>query len=278
MDIFVDPRPVLKRHGLRPKRSWGQNFLVSAAAVEHIARLCVDRPDRRVIEIGAGPGTLTQALLALGARVTAVERDREMCRVLEAEGGEVPGFTLAEADAAAFDYQALLAAEPAVVAGNLPYQITGRILRRVLESETQPLRSVFTVQAEVADRLVAGPGDRARGALSVMVEARCEARISRRLPATAFSPRPKVRSAVVELVPRATPLFEDLDAAQFDTAVKAAFTGRRKTLRNSLLTSGWADRETVDDILDASGIDPGIRAERLDAKTLVALARAGESK
>jgi 16S rRNA (adenine1518-N6/adenine1519-N6)-dimethyltransferase len=278
MDIFVDPRAVLKRHGLRPKRSWGQNLLISAAAVERIARSCVDRPERHVIEIGAGPGTLTNALLALGARVTAVERDREMCRVLEAELGGSPGFTLAEADASSFDYQALLAAEPSVVAGNLPYQITGRILRRVLESATPPLRAVFTVQLEVADRLVAGPGDRARGALSAMVEARCEAEISLRLPATAFSPRPRVRSAVVELTPRAAPLFEGIEATRFDTAVKAAFTGRRKTLRNALLTSGWAERENVDQILETAGIDPGIRAERLDTSALVALARAGESK
>lgn len=274
MDIFVDPRAVLKRHGLRPKRSWGQNFLVAAGAVEKIARLCVDEPGRAVIEIGAGLGTLTGALLSLGARVIAVEREREMCRVLRAELGDAPGLTLAEADATGFDYRAALEDGPAVIAGNLPYQITGRILRLVLELEPPPLRSVFTVQAEVAQRLIAGPGDRARGALSAMADARCEARIALRLPPSAFSPRPKVRSAVVELVPRSAPRFGELDGQEFDAAVKAAFSSRRKTVRNALLASGWLDAAAVDDVLKQAGIDPGIRAERIETDGFTELARA----
>jgi 16S rRNA (adenine1518-N6/adenine1519-N6)-dimethyltransferase len=278
MPVFVDPRTVLKRHGLRPKRSWGQNFLVNAGAVEKIARLCVDRPGRLVVEIGPGLGTLTNALLAVGGKVIAVEREREMCRILTAEIGGDPGFTLVEADAATFDYEARLTGEPVVIAGNLPYQITGRILRQVLDLQAAPLRAVFTVQAEVADRLTAGPGQRARGALSALVDARYEVRVALRLPPNAFVPRPKVRSAVVELVPRETPLYGDLDGAEFNLAVKAAFTGRRKTLRNALLTALWVDPSSIDAVLRDAEVDPRVRAERLDTSAFAALARARLNK
>jgi len=271
---FEDPRAVLKRHGLAPKKSWGQNFLVSRSAVERIARLCVDEPGRHVVEIGAGLGTLTAALLGMGARVTAVERDPDMCAVLEAELGGVPGFALAPGDAATFDYAACLGGARGVVAGNLPYQITGRILRRVLQSEMPLVRAVFMVQAEVADRLCAPPGARDRAALSAMTQARCRPGIVVRLPPTAFSPRPRVRSAVVDLVPLEAPLYGDLGGARFDRAVKAAFASRRKMIRNSLLTAGAGSREQISELLARSGIDPETRAERLPNATLVALATA----
>jgi 16S rRNA (adenine1518-N6/adenine1519-N6)-dimethyltransferase len=278
MPIFVDPRTVLKRHGLRPKRSWGQNFLISSRAVEKIARLCVDEPGRKVVEIGPGPGTLTQAMLSVGGQVIAVERERDMCRILEAELGDEPGLTVIEADAATFDYGARLGGEPVVIAGNLPYQITGRILRQVLDLEATPLRAVFTVQAEVANRLVARPGDRARGALSVMVDARYEVKIALRLRASAFYPKPKVRSAVVELTPRSPARFGDLDGTEFNTAVKAAFTVRRKTLRNALLTALWIDASSIDDVLHEAGVDPRARAQHLETEAFANLARARLNK
>jgi 16S rRNA (adenine1518-N6/adenine1519-N6)-dimethyltransferase len=278
MPVFVDPRTVLKRHGLRPKRSWGQNFLVSAGAVEKIARLCVDRPGRTVVEIGPGLGTLTHALLAVGGKVIAVERERDMCRILEAELGDVEGFTLVEADAATFDYGSRLRGEQVVIAGNLPYQITGRILRRVLDLEAAPHRAVFTVQAEVAERLVAGPGERGRSALSVLVDARFEVRIALRLPPTAFTPRPKVRSAVVELVPRNRSILDDLDGSEFNAAVKAAFSGRRKMVRNALVTAGWVDALSADAVLAIAGIDPRARAEHLKTEAFVELVRARLNK
>jgi 16S rRNA (adenine1518-N6/adenine1519-N6)-dimethyltransferase len=278
MTSFVDPRAVLKRHGIRPKDSWGQNLLVSAAAVDRIAELAVPDPGGVVIEIGAGPGTLTRALLARGARVIAVERDREMCRIIEAELGDTAGFTLAAADAATFDYSAWPDDTPGVIAGNIPYQITGRILRRVLETPIPPIRSVLTIQAEVAERLVAKPGDSARGALSAMADARCEIAIAMRLQPGAFSPMPKVRSAVVVLETRPEPLYGELDGQGFDAAVKAAFSTRRKTVRNALLQSGYADKGTIDELLRLADIDPGTRAERLDTLSFAALARAGLNK
>ncbi|MDD5309116.1 MAG: 16S rRNA (adenine(1518)-N(6)/adenine(1519)-N(6))-dimethyltransferase RsmA, partial [Deltaproteobacteria bacterium] len=269
-------RAVLRRHDLRPKRSWGQNFLVSRRAVATIAARCVDEPGRMVVEIGAGLGTLTRAILAAGGRVVAVERDRDLCRVLEAELGGVPGFELAEADAATFDYAGILEQAPGVIAGNLPYQLTGRILRRISDEGLPVPRAVLTVQEEVAERLAAGPGDKARGALSVMIDARFEIALVMRLLPSAFHPAPRVRSAVIELVRRQSPAFEGVDGVFFDRVVKAAFASRRKTIRNSLVAGGPMPAEVAELALSQAAIDPGIRAEELPTSTFAGLAQALE--
>jgi 16S rRNA (adenine1518-N6/adenine1519-N6)-dimethyltransferase len=273
-DGFEDPRAVLRRYDLHPKRSWGQNFLVSRRALAAIAARCVDEPGRLVVEIGAGLGTLTRAILSAGGRVVAVERDRDLCRVLEAELGGLPGFTLAEADAATFDYAGVLAGAPGVVAGNLPYQLTGRLLRRVSDEGLPVPRAVFTVQEEVADRLAAGPGDKPRGALSAMIDARFEIALVMRLVPSAFHPAPRVRSAVIELVRRPVPAFEGVGGAFFDRTVKAAFASRRKTIRNSMTASGALPIEAVAAALAEAGIDPGIRAEEVSTADFARLALA----
>jgi len=271
---FQDPRTLLKRYGLYAKKSWGQNFLVSERAVSKIADLCVDKPARKIIEIGAGLGTLTQTLLLRGGNVIAIERDKDMCEVLVSEFSENKHFKLIEADAATFDYAECMGNQPGIVAGNLPYQITGRILRRVLETEMPLLKAVFMVQEEVANRLVATPGEKARGALSVMTDGRCKVKIVLRLSPTAFVPRPKVRSAVVEFVPRETPMFKGLKQEFFDKTVKAAFSSRRKTIRNSLIASGYCSAAEAEKILNSSDINPGERAERLATMDFVKLAQA----
>ena len=263
---FKDPRAVLKRYGLHPKRSWGQCFLVSPKAVKIIADACVggDSSGIVVAEIGAGVGTLTSALIQRGAVVTAVERDREMCDILRAEIGEEAGFTLIEADAAKVDYAELFGGKPGVIAGNLPYQLTGRLIRRVVAAVDAIERAVLMVQREVAERLAAPAGHPARGALSVVVEARFHARIIHRLKPTAFHPPPKVHSAVVRLDPRDRKVFDrGIDPDAFDAMVNAAFSGRRKTLLNALVAAGIADRETVRARIAQAGIDPGLRPERL---------------
>jgi 16S rRNA (adenine1518-N6/adenine1519-N6)-dimethyltransferase len=273
--LFEDPRAVLKRHGLRPKRALSQNFLISERAVRTIAERCADEPGRRVIEIGAGAGTLTGALLGRGAAVTAIERDPELCAVLRAELGAHDALGVVEGDAAEHDYGADIGAGPAVIAGNLPYQITGLLLRRVSAVRHGLLRAVLMIQAEVADRVCAGPGERERAALSVLIQSRMETRVVLRLAPTAFAPPPKVRSAVLELTPHPEPLHGELDDAAFDAAVKAAFAGRRKTIRNSLIAATGQPADRVAALLGAAGIDPGQRAQQLENLAFVALARAG---
>ncbi len=271
---FEDPRTVLKRYGLFPKRSWGQNFLVSSRARDVIARACVDEPRRQVIEIGAGLGTLTRALLDLDACVVAVEQDREMCDVLISEFSDQDNFELKQGDATKIDYASCLNNQPGIIAGNLPYQVTGRILRRVIEESSIFLRAVFMVQKEVANRIIAPEGDKARGALSVFVQSRFKPRILLRLGPGAFHPKPKVHSAVVELHPHEHAIFDsEKDQIDFDRGVKAAFSARRKTLRNALVGGGLGSVDEVMALLARAGIDPGLRPGRLSVEDFVALGK-----
>jgi 16S rRNA (adenine1518-N6/adenine1519-N6)-dimethyltransferase len=274
---FEDPRTVLKRHALRPKRSWGQNFLVSPKAVAIIADACTENNscDTPVVEIGAGVGTLTSALLHRGRAVTAVERDREMCAILRAELGDTPGFRLLEADAAKVSYAELFKETRGVIVGNLPYQLTGRLIRSVTGAWTRISKAVLMVQAEVAERLTAPAGNPNRGALSVVVRARFDTRIIHRLKPTAFHPPPKVRSAVVRFESKGETIFDGgLNSEAFDTVVNAAFTGRRKTLRNSLIASGLEPAETVERRLAKADIDPRWRPEHLSVDDFARLAAA----
>ncbi|MDJ0762354.1 MAG: 16S rRNA (adenine(1518)-N(6)/adenine(1519)-N(6))-dimethyltransferase RsmA [Myxococcota bacterium] len=271
---FEDPRAVLKRYGLSPKRSWGQNFLISERAVNTIATHSVDVPGRRIAEIGAGIGTLTGALLRSGATVTAIERDRDMCAVLRSEFGSIDRFEVAEADAKSFDYAAWLAVGPGIVVGNLPYQITGPLLRIIMDLGPTLMRSILMIQEEVADRITAPPGTKTRGALSVMLQARCHPKILARLGPSAFYPVPKVRSAVLALDPKPSTCFDDgLQKSTFDRVVRAAFSSRRKFLKNALIAAQIGSRSTIEAILSAANIDPKVRAETLTLEQFVDLAR-----
>ncbi len=270
---WEDPRRVLERHGLTPKRGLSQSFLVARSVVERIAEALAPRPGEWVVELGPGVGTLTGALLRAGARVIAVERDRDMIAVLRAELGSVPGFEVREGDASQVDYAALAreTGGPIAVAGNLPYAITGAILRRLIAHRTQVSRAVLMVQREVRDRLLAEPGTKAWGALTVFARAAFEVQPVLKVPPGAFHPPPKVSSAVVRMLPRAHPLAEETPA--FRSAVRAIFDARRKTLRNALVQAGVpADRAAA--ALEETGIDPGLRGERLGIEQLDALARA----
>jgi 16S rRNA (adenine1518-N6/adenine1519-N6)-dimethyltransferase len=263
---FEDPRAVLKRHGLRPKHTWGQNFLVSPKALSAIANAAASpQPTpKRIIEIGAGVGTLTAALLDLGVEVVAIERDREMCEVLRQEFGSRQGFELLEADAAKIDYRSLIRDEKPVIAGNLPYQLTGRLLRAIIDMSRLITRAVVMVQEEVARRLAAPAAHPSRGALSVIAQSRFSVKTVLRLKSTAFYPPPKVRSTVICLIPSETWGNKDAGSASaFDALVHAAFTNRRKTIRNSLITAGYSRPTEIAEALARAGIDPGIRPERL---------------
>ena len=272
---YRDPRKVLAEHGLRPKRGYSQNFLCSRHAVEAIAREAAEVPSALVVELGPGLGTLSAALLAAGLRVLGVERDPDMVRVIERDF--VPhGMLLRQDDAASVDYVALAAehgADELSVVGNIPYALTGAILRNLVQARSVVARALLMVQREVRDRLQAAPGSGEYGALTVFTRIAFEASTVLKLPPTVFHPPPRVHSAVVLLERRAVPLAEE--TAAFTRTVRAVFQNRRKSLRNAL-GSAWPE-PAVDAALAACALDPKLRGENLAPEQFAALARALEA-
>jgi 16S rRNA (adenine1518-N6/adenine1519-N6)-dimethyltransferase len=267
------PRRMLQQHGLRPKHAWGQNFLDDRAVLGDIVQAARLGPDSVVVELGAGLGHLTAALLETGAKVVAVERDREMVAVLE--GMKDPRLTVLAANAARLDLASVAGTRPLTLVGNLPYHLTSSILFEVLDQHAHVLRCVFTVQKEVAERVAAGEGARSGGILTVLLGVWFDASIVRTIPAAAFHPPPKVDSAVLLLEHRTTPRAEVGDEAFFRTVVKAAFSHRRKTLLNSLRSDhALGDADHVRAALATAGVDPSRRAETLDIGEFARLARA----
>jgi 16S rRNA (adenine1518-N6/adenine1519-N6)-dimethyltransferase len=271
-----DPRSVLRRVGLTPKRSFGQNFLVSPHVVEAIAKACVpdaSAKELNVVELGAGTGALTRALAERAARVVAVERDRDLVPVLREEFADRANVAIVEGDAQAIDPAALVPA-PRVLAGNLPYQITGRLLELATEHAHALERVVFMVQLEVAERLAASPGTKAYGALTVFAGAAFAVTKLFDVSPGSFHPPPEVTSAVVLLTPRRPRLAEETDT--FRALVKGAFGARRKTLRNAW--SKVADPARVAAAAEASGIALDARGETLDVDAYARMARALDAR
>ncbi|HVV48497.1 MAG TPA: 16S rRNA (adenine(1518)-N(6)/adenine(1519)-N(6))-dimethyltransferase RsmA [Polyangia bacterium] len=273
-----DPRRVLARHGLVAKKSWGQNFLRNRAVLARIAGAARAGADDLVVEIGAGLGALTAALLALDpppARLVAIERDPDMLRVLQAELGGEPRLEIAAADAAAFDFGAAAraAGRPAIVVGNLPYQIASALILGLLEAGRAGAvgRAVVMIQREMAKRITAPPGSRVYGRLTVAVAQHAEAKILFDVKPGSFHPAPEVISSVMSLVPRPSPLAPVRDAALFEEVVKQAFATRRKMLRRALAGFG---EERAAAAFAASGVDGTRRAEELSVADFARLADA----
>lgn len=266
-----DARAILKRVGLAPKKGFGQNFLVSSHVVEAIAKACVPDAERgaaNVIELGAGLGVLTTALAPRAARVVAVERDRDLVPVVREEMAPHANVTIVEGDAQAVEPVELLPEGPRVLAGNLPYHITGRLLEQAVLHADVLDRVVFMVQLEVADRLAASPGTKAYGGLTVFVNAAFEVRKLFDVSPGSFHPPPEVTSAVVELVPRRPRLAEETET--FRALVKGAFGARRKTLRNAW--SRVAEPDAIRHAAEAVGISLDARGETLDVTAYAAMA------
>jgi len=272
-----DPRALLRKHGLSPKKSFGQNFLVNVGVIEKIAEACVPDGERgraQVLEIGAGTGALTAGLVTRAANVVAIERDRDLFPVLEETFAPEVGegrLRFVEASATHTDLGALLRELPAprVLAGNLPYQITGQLIELAVGLAPLVARAVFMVQEEVADRLVAAPGSKEYGALTVFTSAAFAVSRVVRVSPGSFHPAPKVTSAVVALVPHATARAVEDDT--FRRTVKLAFATRRKTLRNAWKSLGDA---TVSACAAAAGIDLGLRGEVLAVEDFARFAAA----
>ena len=268
-------REVVSKYGIRPRRALGQNFIYDLNITDKIARLAGDLSSCDVFEVGPGPGALTRSLLAAGARgVLVVEKDRHFLPALEeiacASGGRL---RIRIDDARFFDSSAMLA-PPVVIVANLPYNIATFLLGRWLTAECWPpvwRQMVLMFQQDVADRIVAGPGSRTFGRLSVLSQWRTEARIVMRLPAAVFVPPPRVRSAVVSFTPL-PPRPDEVKAASLERVVATAFGQRRKTLRRSLAPLAADAGRRIQEL----GIDPGERAEQLDVGDFRKLARAFE--
>jgi 16S rRNA (adenine1518-N6/adenine1519-N6)-dimethyltransferase len=268
---YPSPRALLDKYGLRAKKSWGQNFLGDEEILDHIARLAVESSGEPVIELGAGLGHLTARLVARGAEVVAVERDRDLAAVLRGElGGQV---RLLEADAARLDYRPLARGGKLSVVGNLPYHLTSPILFGLLDQADLLARAVLLVQREVAERLAAGPGTKAWGLLSVLLQHRAHVSIERRIPPGAFLPPPKVESALLHLAfgPPRAPV---ADPGRFRRLVKAGFAQRRKVLANALAASRVAPDGALASALAKAGIDARRRGETLSVEEWAALDRA----
>ena len=263
---------LIQKYGLRAKKSWGQNFLVDERAYREIVHACAIGDGDWAVEIGAGLGTLTRRLADSGAHVVAVERERDMLDVLRAELGADARIEVVEANALTFDYTAVAprAGRPPVVVGNLPYQIASPILFRLLDARASIARIVVMLQKEMADRIVAPPGEKAYGALSVMVRFYGEPKLVCRVRAGGFVPAPRVDSAVLRIVPHAAP--PSVGEQQFSRVVHAAFGQRRKTLRNAL--SAAFDVDAVDRALAAAALDGKRRGETLSVAEFTTLTRA----
>jgi 16S rRNA (adenine1518-N6/adenine1519-N6)-dimethyltransferase len=263
-------REVIQRHGLAAKKSLGQNFLLDLNLTGKIARSAGDLAGSTVVEIGPGPGGLTRALLFNGAaKVIAVERDERCLPALEEIGAHYPGrLEIVAADALKIDLAGLARGErPVRIVANLPYNIgTELLIRWLTTAEWPPFYASMTLmfQREVAERIVARPGDSAYGRLGVLAGWRTEAKILFDVPRQAFTPPPKVTSSVVHLVPRDAPMAADLRA--LENVTRAAFGQRRKMLRQSLKPLGG------DALLAAAGVDGTRRPETLSIAEFVTLA------
>ncbi len=256
----TDVARMLAAHGVRPSRALGQNFLSDANTARRIARLAGIGPGDRVVEIGPGLGALTVALVASGAEITTVELDRHLLAVL-AETVEPLGVRVVHGDALRVRWADLLGGRgPEVVVGNLPYNVAVPIILRVLDEAPSVARLLVMMQREVADRLVASPGTKSYGSVTVHVRYWAEATMVGRVPPSVFVPRPKVESALVSVVRRAAPAVDPATVAltRLMAVVRAGFAQRRKMLRSAL--AGVVDEQAY----QATGVSSAARAETLD--------------
>jgi len=268
----MNDRELLDRHGITPKKSLGQNFLHDPGALEKIVALAELGPDATVLEIGPGTGNLTRVLARAAARVIAVEVDDRLMPVLRLALAATPNVELIHGDFLALDLSEQLGTTPYVIVANVPYYITSAILRHIFENLPRPRRVVLTMQREVAERLIARPGD--MSLLAVSVQFYGHPQIAMRLKSGAFWPRPDVESAVVRIDVYETPPVDVPDDSLFFRVVRAGFGQKRKQLRNSLSAGLKLSKEAAASLLQRAGIDPRRRAETLSLEEWAALTRA----
>lgn len=268
--LAVQTKDLLRKYNLRPKKRFGQNFLVDERIVQGILAAAQLTPEDTVVEIGPGLGSLTVHLVQRAGQVLAVEVDRNLIPPLKEKLAPYPGFKLLEQDILKVDLdQAVSEAfgnikEPYKVVANLPYYITTPILMRLLEEGYQISTMILMMQREVGERIRALPGTKEYGALSVAVQYYAEPELVIKVPPSSFKPAPEVESVVMKLTTRKVPAVLPQDEKLFFQVVRAAFGQRRKTLANGLagVFTGWP-KSKIAELLDSVNIDPGVRGEQL---------------
>lgn len=258
----MHPKEQLEGTGIKPKRSFGQNFLADDTHLARIATLAVARardPRCTVVEMGAGLGALTHHLISAGASVHAVERDRDLVPLLRRRFEGRP-LAVHEDNALSFPLDVIFAG--GAIAGNLPYHHAAQLAARALDVWPRLGGACFLVQREVAERMAAAPGTRDYGSLSVALQSRFDVRLAHVVPRGAFWPVPEVDGGVVTMDPLFAPRGGAHGLATLERLARAAFQQRRKTLRN-----GLKGQDLDDDLLVRAGVDPGARAEDVDVET-----------
>jgi 16S rRNA (adenine1518-N6/adenine1519-N6)-dimethyltransferase len=268
------PVAILKRHNLRPKKSWGQCFIddpnVVARIADHAELLSTDT----VVEIGAGLGTLTMALASRASQVVAIERDRDLVCILRVELSTAANIEIVEGNALTYDFSRGVDQNGVKVVGNLPYNISSQLLFRILDQRQWIRDATLMFQKEVAERIVAQPGTRTYGVPSILCQQYAKVHRCFSVPSGAFRPRPRVDSAVIKLAMRQQPRMP-CDETQFRLVVRTAFGARRKTLRNSLLPRFGV--EAVEFALKSADIDSRRRPETLSIEDFGRIALALET-
>jgi len=248
------------------KKQLGQHFLHDTGIIERIVRAIDPKPGDEIVEIGPGQGALTIPLLRRRGGLTVIEFDRDLIAGLEALGQSIAPIRIVHADVLTVDLAALYPGQKIRLVGNLPYNISSPILFHALDYASSIIDMHFMLQKEVVDRMAAAPGSKVYGRLSVMLQAFAKVESLFRVPPGAFTPPPKVDSAIVRVIPKPPESIGIKDRELFARVVQAAFGQRRKTLRNAL------SQVCEPDAMQAAGIDPTDRAERIDVPRFIALA------
>ena len=266
----------IRESNLRYKQSLGQNFLYDDALLARLTEAAGVTKDEDVLEIGPGCGTLTKHLCGAARKVLAVELDERMIPLLQAFMAEERNLTVVQGDVMSLNLAEVTAdlRKPFAVVANIPYYITTPLIKLLLSGSLPVSRLALMVQQEVADKILASPGDDAWGPLSILCRFLCDPYLAERVPAACFTPPPKVDSAFVVLPLRETPAAAVKDREMFFRVANAAFALRRKTMVNNLCATFRVDRAQALQWMNAAGLDEKIRGEKLTLEELAALSDA----
>ncbi len=257
----IDVPRLLRKHGLHPNKTLGQNFLLDEAALQKVIDSAAVTSQDVVLEIGAGLGSLTRHLAIHAQQVVAVEIDKGLIPALEQVVGQFSNVTVMQGDILALHLAEMLPLPEYLVVANIPYNITSALIRHLLEANLPPRRLVLTLQQEVARRICAAPGNMSLLALSVQVYGHPE--ITAYIPASAFYPPPRVDSAIIRVERYPSPLIPPAQLAAFFQLIKAGFSQKRKMLHNAMAAGLQLSPTAVEVLLNSAGIDPMRRAETL---------------